>query len=135
MLDGQGLDLEGDMIPQERGIEGLRIYFICLFSIFFLMENSCCMRFFGASQDVLVSQELINPSMVCWGGWSWLFILSSHSHSLFRSVVGCSTCSCIHSCTFSLFTPLVEIALHSLPHSFIFPHACLGSGKEYELLK
>jgi hypothetical protein len=35
------------MIPKERGLEGLSIYFICYLPIFFLMENISYMSFLG----------------------------------------------------------------------------------------
>jgi hypothetical protein len=123
------------MIPQERGIEGLSIYFIFLFSIFFLMENRSYVSFLGEGQELLDSQEFINPFLVYWGDWSWFLILYSHSHSLSHYVFGFSTYSCIHSRTCSLFTPLMDISLHSFPHSFIFPHVCLGLGKGDEMMK
>jgi hypothetical protein len=35
------------MIPKERGIEGLSIYFIFYLTIFILMENNSYMSFLG----------------------------------------------------------------------------------------
>jgi hypothetical protein len=41
------------MIPQERGIEGLSIYFIFYLPIFVLMENISYMSFLGEGHVVL----------------------------------------------------------------------------------
>jgi hypothetical protein len=88
------------MIPQERRIEGLSIYFIFLISIFFLMENNNYVRFLGEGQEVLDSQEFINLSLVYWGG------------------------GVVHGCSFSLLTPILILILILLSfdppiHAFI----------------
>jgi hypothetical protein len=97
------------MIPQERRIEGLRIYFIFLISIFFLMENNNYVRFLGEGQEVLDSQEFINLSLVYWGGFFMVF------HSLF---------SLPFSFSFSFYCHSIHLFMHSFTHLFIVHSSC-----------
>jgi hypothetical protein len=57
------------MIPQERGLEGLSVYFIFLFTHFFLMENISYMSFLGEGHVVLYFQELYKPIFGLFGGF------------------------------------------------------------------
>jgi hypothetical protein len=116
------------MIPQERGLEGLRIYFIFLNHPFCLMEEISYVSFLGEGHDVLNPHDLHKHVLGLLGGFSHSLILSfigSFVDSRSRPTVGRSTYSCIHSCTCSLFTPLMETSLHSLSHYTRLPHSRL----------
>jgi hypothetical protein len=89
------------MIPQERGLEGISIYFIFYLPIFVLMENISYMSFLGEGHVVLNSKKYINPSLVC---------LGVSSHSFTHSFTHCS----LFTLSFSILSPFIlSPTLHS----------------------
>ena len=81
---------------------------------------------------LFILKDYINPSLVCWGVHH---VFSSHSHSRSHFAFGHSTCSCIHSCLCSLFTPLMDTSLHSLSHYTHLPHSRLVWERETNTIK
>ena len=61
--------LYGAMIPQERGLEGLSIFFYILNTHFVLMENISYMSFLGEGHVVFYFQELYKPIFGLFGGF------------------------------------------------------------------
>jgi hypothetical protein len=111
--------------------------FISFFLIkFCIMGGIRYMSFLGEGHEVLDSKELHKRVPVLLGGFVlsltlilvlFIFPVSSLTNSYIHSFT--------HSLTCSLFTPLMEIPLHSFFHPFIFLHMCLGSRKEDEMMK
>jgi hypothetical protein len=74
------------MIPQERGLEGLSVYFIFFNYPFFLMGEISYVSFLGEGHEVLDSKELLEPIPILLGG---SFICSfSHPRPCYHSSVG-----------------------------------------------
>jgi hypothetical protein len=87
LQDTQGQELEGDMIPKERGLEGPCHFYHILFTHNFLMERSGYMSFLGDAMWFLIACKYLNPSLGCFGGSSGsssltLFIHYSLVHAL-----------------------------------------------------
>jgi hypothetical protein len=106
------------MIPQERGLEGLSVYFIFFNYPFCLMGEISYMSFLGEGHEVLDSQELHKPIPGLLGGsfslslsFSFLFfcwfLTHAFIHSLIHSLARCSPLlwrfHSIHSLTHSSF--------------------------------
>jgi hypothetical protein len=94
------------MILQDRGLEGLRIYFIFLNHPFCLMEEIIYVNFLGEVHEVLDPHELHKPVLGLLGGFS---------SSLILSFVGSFSLSLLSSLSFFVWFPYSFI--HSCVHS------------------
>jgi hypothetical protein len=104
----------GDMIPQERGLEGISSYFIFYLPLIVLMEKKSYMRFLaGKAKWLLNSKNSINPSLVCLGG--------SHSRCHSGYSTGCfysPTHSVSHFSRHRLTISFTLSLVHSTTHSY-----------------
>jgi hypothetical protein len=97
------------MISQERGDEGINVYFLFFITLLFKGVDQLCELLRGEARRFLIPHELLKttPSLVGW-----------FAHSLIQSFNG-SFVHSIHSFIHSILTY----------HSFILPHRCLRLGK------
>jgi hypothetical protein len=109
------------MIPQDRELEGLSVYFLFFLITLLSKGGDQLCEPLREGQEVLGSPRgFLNPPLVLWGGSSLTddFLLISHSLTHFSLTHS-------HACT----------PMHPLTHSSIHPHLRLGLEKEMELLK